>query len=97
MEKVDASQANSFTVDERLLPRSFMYIKKNSGPKTESWGTPACIGDTWKLKKNTLKSAFSDTFNEIPVDWILYINPSCQTQSKALDISKKRPLTSSNG
>ena len=54
MEKIDASPANSFTVDERLLPRSFMYIRKNSGPKTESWGTPASIGDhedTWTLKK----------------------------------------------
>ena len=29
MEKIDASPANSFTVDERLLPRSFMYIRKN--------------------------------------------------------------------
>ena len=54
MEKIDASPANSFTVDERLLPRSFMYIRKNSGPKTEYWGTPASFGDhkdTWTLRK----------------------------------------------
>ena len=53
MEKIDASPANSFKVDERLLPISFMYIRKNS-PKTESWGTPASFGDhkdTWTLKK----------------------------------------------
>ena len=35
MEKRDASSANSFTVDEGLLPRSFLYIRKNSGPKKE--------------------------------------------------------------
>ena len=45
MEKIDASSANSFTVDERLLLRSFMYIRKNNGPKIEPWGTPASIGD----------------------------------------------------
>ena len=54
MEKIDASPANNFTVDERFLHRSFMYIRKNSGPKTEYWGTPASFGDhkdTWTLKK----------------------------------------------
>ena len=45
MEKIDVSSTNSFTIDERLLPRSFMYIRKNSGPKIEPWGTPASIGD----------------------------------------------------
>ena len=34
MEKIDVSSANSFTVDERLLPR-LIYIRKNSGPKLE--------------------------------------------------------------
>ena len=45
MEKTDVSSANSFTVDERLLPRSFMYIRLNSGPKIVPWATPASIGD----------------------------------------------------
>ena len=45
MEKIGASSTNSFTVDERLLLRSFMYIRKNNGPKIEPWGTPASIGD----------------------------------------------------
>ena len=35
MEKIDASSANSFTVNEKLFPRSFMYIRKNSGTKIE--------------------------------------------------------------
>ena len=54
MEKRDASSANSFTVDEGLLPRSFLYIRKNSGPKKEPWGTPASIDhheDAWPFKR----------------------------------------------
>ena len=43
--KNGVSAANSFTVDERFLLRSFMYITKNSGPKIEPWGTPTSIGD----------------------------------------------------
>ena len=35
MEKIDVSSANSFAVDERLLPKSFIYIRKNSDPKIE--------------------------------------------------------------
>ena len=52
--KIDLSSASSFTVDERLLLRSFMYIRKNSGPKIQPWGTPASIGDhedTWPFKR----------------------------------------------
>ena len=45
MEEIDASSANSFTVDDRLLPRSFMYIRKKNGPKTEPSGAPANTGD----------------------------------------------------
>ena len=45
MEKIDVLSANSFTVDERLLPRSYMYIRKNSGPKIEPLGTLASIGN----------------------------------------------------
>ena len=80
MEKIDASSANSFTVDEILLPRSFMYIRKNSGPKIEPWGTPASIGDhedvwpfkrtRWNLPLKKLLISFRGV-PEIPVDWIL--------------------------
>ena len=53
MEKIDVSSADNFAVDGRLLPRSFMYVRKNSSPKLEPWGTPASIGDhgdTWPLE-----------------------------------------------
>ena len=54
MEKLVLSLAIYFTVAERLLPRPFMYIRKNSGPKIEVWGTPASIGDhedAWPFKR----------------------------------------------
>ena len=35
MEKIDVSSTNSFTIDGRLMPRSFMYIRKNSSPKID--------------------------------------------------------------
>ena len=38
-EKSDVSSASSFEV--KLSGKSFMYIKKSSGPRTELWGTPA--------------------------------------------------------
>ena len=53
MEKMDASAADNFAVDGRLVCRSFMHIRKNSGPKIEPWGTPASIGDhgdIWPFK-----------------------------------------------
>ena len=80
MEKIDVSSANSFTVDERLLPRSFMYIRNNSGPKIEPWSTLASIGDhevvllfkrtRWNLPLKKLLISFRGV-PEIPVDWIL--------------------------
>ena len=54
MEKTQVSTTNSFAVDERLWLRSFMYIRKKSGPKIDPWGTPASIGDqedAWPLKR----------------------------------------------
>ena len=33
--EIDVLSANSFKVDERLLPRSFIFIRKNSGYKIE--------------------------------------------------------------
>ena len=35
------SSENNFTFDDRLLARSFVYIKSSSGPSMESWGSPA--------------------------------------------------------
>ena len=79
MEKIDVSSANSFTVDERLLPR-LIYIRKNSGPKLEPWGISASIGDhedAWPFKRTLWNQALkklSISFRgvpKIPVDWIL--------------------------
>ena len=76
-----------------------MYIKKNKGPRTDPWGTPAETFDQdedWPFKTTLylLLKKFSISFNgvsDIPNDLILYINPSCQTQSKALEMPKKFP------
>ena len=54
MKKINVSSANSFTVDEIFLPRSFMYIRKNSVSKREPWGAPASIDDhedVWPFKR----------------------------------------------
>ena len=40
-EKIDVSSANNLAVDEMLLARSLMYIKKSKGPKIEPCGTPS--------------------------------------------------------
>ena len=55
MEKIDLPSANSFAVDKRLLLRSFMYIRKNSGPKIKPSGTPANIGEVHGLVMVTMK------------------------------------------
>ena len=52
-EKREVSSAKSFAVEERLLLRSFIYIKKRRGPKMDPWGTPAVTGshlDDWPFK-----------------------------------------------
>ena len=51
MEKTEVSSANSFAVDERLWLRSFIYIRKKSGPKTDPSGTPASIGHLLNISK----------------------------------------------
>ena len=80
MGKIDLSSANSFTLDERLLRRLFMYIRKNSGPEVEPWGTPASIGDhvvTWPFKRaywNLPLKKLLISFRSVPeilVNWIL--------------------------
>ena len=54
MEKTEVSSANSLAVDERLWLKSFIYIRKKSGPKIDPWGTPASSGhqeDAWTFKR----------------------------------------------
>ena len=85
-----------------------MIIKKNKGPKTDPWGTPAEIpakDEDWSFKTTLwylLFKKLSISFNgvsDIPNDLILHNNPSCQTlsNSKALEMSKTIPLTSKWG
>ena len=45
MKKAELPSANSLVVDERLWLRSFMYIRKKSGPKIDPWGTSGSTGD----------------------------------------------------
>ena len=40
-EKRDVSSANSLGFETRFSDKSFIYIKKSSGPRIEPWGTPA--------------------------------------------------------
>ena len=42
---IDVSTAKSLGLDINLLGKSFMYAKKKNGPKLDSWGTPALMGD----------------------------------------------------
>ena len=41
----DVSSVKSFGLESKPLGKSFMYTKKNNGPKIDNWGTPALIGD----------------------------------------------------
>ena len=80
MEKTEASSVNSLTVDERLWLKSFMYIRKKSGPKIDHWGTPASTGDQedawpfkrtrWYLPLKKLSISFKGG-PEISIDWVL--------------------------
>ena len=40
-EKRDVSSANSLGFETRFSDKSFIHIKKSSGPRIEPWGTPA--------------------------------------------------------
>ena len=44
-EKIGVSSAKSLGLESNLLGKSFIYTKKNNGPKIDPWGTPALIGD----------------------------------------------------
>ena len=40
-EKRDVSSTNSFTLHDTFSGRSLTYTRKNNGPRTDPWGTPA--------------------------------------------------------
>ena len=43
MENREVSSAKNLTDEFIPTSRSFIYTKKNNGPRTEPWGTPALI------------------------------------------------------
>ena len=99
-EKRDVSWAKGLVVDDNPQLRSLINIKKNKGPKIGPWETPAetsAQDEDWPFRTTIwylLLKKFSISFNRVlvtPNDLILYINPSCQTLSKALEITKKIP------
>ena len=81
-------------------------MRKSNDPNIEPCGTPARIGaqseswplrtTLWCLSLRKLRNRFS-RFPDIPRDSNFYSNPSCHTFSNAFEISKKWPLTSSDG
>ena len=40
-EKIELSSANNLGLEDKSSDRSLIYIKKNSGPSADPWGTPA--------------------------------------------------------
>ena len=79
-EKRDVSSAKSLVVDDNPQLRSLIYIKKNKGPRTDPWGTPAetsAQDEDWPFKTTLwylLLKKFSMSFNgvsDIPNDLIL--------------------------
>ena len=92
--------AKSLVVDDNPHLRSLIYINKKKGPRADPWWTPAKTSaqdEDWPFKTTLwylLLKKFSMSFNgvsDITNDLILYINPSCQTLSKDLEMSKKIP------
>ena len=94
--------AKSFVLDNKSFVKSLIYLKNRSGPKIDPWGTPALISarkENWPLK-----ILFAFCFSEsVLLNWGVYlkyhfyfnlkIRPTCQTFSKALEISNKTPQT----
>ena len=68
IEKREVSSAKGFAVEEKLLLRSFIYIKKRRGPKMDPWGTLAVTGSQsrwWLAIQNySLKSMTKKTLNK---------------------------------
>ena len=89
---------NSLTRGYKLSGRSFMYIRKSSGPKIEQCGTPVSTDDQlghWPLgaiRFNLMIKNFLSRlrrFTDIPIRPSLNSNPSCHTLPRTFKISKK--------
>ena len=97
--KIDALSAKSFTVDIKLLGRSFIYIKYSKGPKIDPYGTPVLIISPMgilAINKTLWYSLFRKLWisvsrlSETPIIFNLYIKPSCQPYQKLLTYPKIR-------
>ena len=106
VENNEVSSANNLTDDSKFPGRLLMYIKKSSSPNIDPWGTPASTGthlECCPLRTTlcclSLRKLWNNLskFPEIPKVSSLYKRLSCQTLSNALEISRKRPITSSDG
>ena len=54
-ENREVSSAKSFTVDSMFSNKSFMYIRKGSGPRIGPCGTPAFTGNHFEVWQDSLK------------------------------------------
>ena len=105
-EKRKVSSAKSFTSLVILLGKSMIYKRKNRGPNTELWGTPAdTVFHSELFPFNTaLCSRFMRKLvmkesrpPDIPQHSSLYSNPSCHALSNASDRSRNTVRVSSVG
>ena len=91
MENKEVSSANILTSDSMFTGRSFININ-NNGPRTRAKmfsHVETCPFNTTVWSLSDRKSFNRDNKEPmIPYDCNLNINPSCQTLSKALEISR---------
>ena len=104
--KKELSSANGFILLCKLSLRSLIYIRKNNGPNIESCGTAVWIVSQsyfWLLSKalwNLPLKKLLINWNKFPLTpfcFNLNNNPSCQTLSNALDMSRNTPRVSRVG
>ena len=102
VENKEVLSAKIFALDCKLFGKWFMSIKNNKGPKIDPCWTSAFtfVHDQnwpfkttlcWRFFKKYIKRHSSLSF--ILFCFNLYISPSCDTFSKALDIPRNTPLT----
>ena len=97
-EKRDVSSADSFTLHDTFSGRSLMYTRKDNGPSTDPWGTPADTVDqledfplnaTSCLRSCKKSLTIPRRLPPMPLHSSLYDRPSCHTLSNALDKSRE--------
>ena len=97
------SSTKSFVLHDKSFVKSLIYIKNRSNPGLDLWGTPTLTSaheEDWLFETNLCFLFFRNAFIKLrslpdaPFCLNLKIRASCQTLSKALEISKKTPRTS---